>query len=871
MSKILCSRCSNEYNNIDRKPLSLPCGDAFCEKCIFELYDKREHIIKCPSHKKEIQIEFNKIPLCTKILLNLKKATFNDYKDNSLYCIRHAKNKLKFFCEKDESFLCINCVNYHNGHNYVEFKLNKDNFSHEINLLKNNFEKIKNQYLDDKNKINNFVSLIKKHINEQTYKINNYFTSLLNIINEKKKDYILKINNFLQENFQNLEKIQNIFSISDEKYTFINNEFYYINNDLLNKGEYETFYNLKNNFVKEIQNFEKYIYANVINNKKLFESFKNKYPTYIYPKNGIIEKKNFYKEEELFGKFEDITLDINKISLNDSAKTNKNITNDIYYKNENIIIDNTNNNINNNENNNSSLNNLSNNILDSSLIDKKSNINNNDSFIDKQLIETGFTFFLLNKNDVKNVFKQQDSEQSQNELINMNNSKTIYSKDNNNKDITFNTKNIKKKDSQTLNNNNNCNNKNNYINNLNNIKNIKNNNIINNNIKSSIINQNKISNNNYSNQNNYQNNNYNHLNNLLNINQNNNNKINNNTNNINNILSNLNTTSDKKPYKLLNIMNNNKDRSYNIENKEKYSYQKIYRRGENQKNNNRKLIKKNSKDFYIINSIYDREKSTYLISSNNKSLEENNIKINNHNFIKSEDNNRNKIAKNKIYHLNNKRDNSTRRADYREHNLTSINSKRNHNIRGNSINNKFNDYNKKGPISFIYANMNNSILNNNLLNSYNKEFSNDYIIFNKNNNEKKDLKYKNNYKNICQNDYKTNKYNSQILTEINDNIYQNNRKNRNENKNQRIISNYLHSPDNKNKENKEINIQNKNLHRKVSQPKYSLKNINLGNNYNNNRFIDKKINNIIEKEKKRGRSTRQKYSFSEMNSMEIRF
>ena len=576
MSKFICTRCLKEYNNIDRKPLSLPCNDVFCEKCLYELYDKKNHILMCPSHKKEIHIEFNKIPLCNEILLSLQKVPVYDTKDNSLYCIRHNKKKLKFFCENDKKFLCNNCIYYHNGHKYVELNLNRENFSNEIKILKNNFENIKCQYISNKNKINKSVSLIKKHIDEQIFKVNNYFSILINFINEKKNKFILKINNIFKENYKNLEKIQNIFSITDEKYTFINNEFYYINNDLLSKGEYETFYNLKNNFIQEIQNFEKYIKSNILNNRDLFDTTNNnKVPTYIYPKNGIMEKKIYDKEEELFGKFDDISLDINKNIINISPRKklnnnekNNSIENTNYNKNEKEKIIVNNNEI---ENNSISLNNISNNNLDSSLIDRKSNMNNNDSFIDKQLIETGFTFFLINKNDVKNVFKQQDSEQSQNEIINtMNNSNNISNKDNNN-DKNFNEKNKYNKNSNKENKNNNSNySKDNYLNNLNNINKMKNNNIINNNININISkkinlninnnNQNKI-NNNYNNQINYQNNNYNQNNNIHNNNNTNTNIQNNNNLNNNNILSNfnLNVSNGKKPYKLLNIMNNNKD------------------------------------------------------------------------------------------------------------------------------------------------------------------------------------------------------------------------------------------------------------------------------------------------------------------------
>ena len=313
-------------------------------------------------------------------------------------------------------------------------------------------------------------------------------------------------------------------------------------------------------------------------------------------------------------------------------------------------------------------------------------------------------------------------------------------------------------------------------------------------------------------------------------------------------------------------MNNNKESNNYNRNKEKLNYQKINRKVEHN-NNNRKLAKNNSKDLFIKNPYYEREKSAYIISKNNNSSEKNkNIKMNDHEFIKSEDNNRNKVAKTKIYHINNKRDNSTRRVDHREHNSTSINTRRNNNLRGNSLNKKFNNYDFKGPISYIYANMNNSLLNNNLINSYNKEYSNDLNILNKyNNDNNKNYKYKKNFKSIYKNEYINDICNSQILTDINDNKAY---KNKNENENKRLISEKIYSPEHNNKDYNESNFQNK----KVSQPKYSLKDINIRNNYdnNNNRLYDNR-NNIIEKVIKRGRSSRQKNSISEIIPKEIAF
>ena len=874
MSIYYCNKCFKEYNNIDLKPLSLPCGDVFCQQCVYELYDKKNHNIICPIHKKENSIEFNKIPICSKILVNLKKISSIDPKDNSLYCIRHSKKKLKFFCEQDKTFLCDNCLSQHNGHKYVEFKLNKENFTFEINTLKNNFESLKNKYLADKYRINMLISFANKHIDKQIVKINNYFNSLINIINDKKNKYILKLNNISKDNSKKLEKIQNVFSISDEKYSFINNEFYYIINDLLYKGEYETFYNLKNNFIQEIQNFEKYININIFKNNELF--FNNKLATFIKPKIGIIEKANNEKDEEIFGKFEDRTIDMEKSGNNSprKKKDNNDINNNTNSKKciekEKVIINNV---INDKENiNDNSLNNIINNNLDSSLITKKSNLNcgnsiNNDSFIEKQLIETGFTFFLMNKNDVKNVFKQQESEQSQNDLINLGNN----SKNNNNKNNDINDIFFKDQNNNSVNKNYN---KNNYINNLNNINSLKNNNkmIVNN---STIINSNS-SNCNKGNQNNknnnYQNNNYINSNNNYNNNQTSNNQNNNNNKN-NNILSSLNNfniSSGKKPYKLLNINNNIKDNNYYKKNEEKkHNYHRINKVKDNNQNNNIDYLDSIQREIPSKKPYLEKEKSSFLISYNNISSEKTkNIKVN-----KSEDNYKNKLVKTKINILSNKRDNSTKRSDHREHNSNSNNNKKMQIIRGNSFNKNINNKDKKSQISYIYANMNNSLMNNNLISSYNKEYSNDYSMFNKNNNNVS--KEKKNYKNIIQNGFNMNKYNSQILTEMSDEYYyKNNLKDQKKQNNHRIISEKMFSPDKNNKDYNEGIFLNKIKYKKSSQPKYTLKDMNIRNdnninfNYENNRFNENKSGNNRYK-MKRGRSTRQKYSNSELNSVEM--
>lgn len=525
MSIFRCISCNNEYNISKNQPFCIPCGDIFCEQCVSHLYNKKNNIIICPLHKKEFKIEFNKFSNYFDTLTNINRACLEE-KDTGLYCIRHIKKKLKYFCENDNNFLCENCLSQHAGHKYIEFKLNKDNFFFEINSLKMNFENLKSKYLNEKNKLNQYFINAKKNLEEQMDRINKYFKNLISCINDKKSQMILKIKNYEKMNLKKMENIENIFLISDEKCNFINNEFYYINNELFHKGDYETFYKTKNNFLKLIDNFYLYLNKNIFNNKELYN---NKIITYICPNNSIMEKNKLEsnKEENICGKLDEITINYyNSISKVNSLDFKANTLLNTYLNQHNKITQNKfeNEKINletegivKNKNNN-------NNNLDISSFDRKSYFNDGDSImLDKQMIESGYTFYLINKNDVKNVFKQQDTENIHNEINNKDNS--IY----NNKNDSF-------------------------INNLNNINKIrKNNSLINNKI---IINNNKSKNNNIQNRN-------------------------------NNLLNKINDSKKKKtPYKLLNLIENNKEQNNHKKKESINKYKKIQRTKEINTNSN---------------------------------------------------------------------------------------------------------------------------------------------------------------------------------------------------------------------------------------------------------------------------------------------
>ncbi|CAI2387586.1 unnamed protein product [Moneuplotes crassus] len=81
-----CSICCYKYNEFGRRPISLPCGHAFCQECVFKLaqhsIDDRsvetnptisnmERVVICPSDQSTHNVVVQNLPLCFAILQHL--------------------------------------------------------------------------------------------------------------------------------------------------------------------------------------------------------------------------------------------------------------------------------------------------------------------------------------------------------------------------------------------------------------------------------------------------------------------------------------------------------------------------------------------------------------------------------------------------------------------------------------------------------------------------------------------------------------------------------------------------------------------------------------------------------------------------------
>ena len=446
MSNLYNNNCNKDYNEIDKKIFSLPTDNNFAGQ---NKKLNKNNNSQLSSGNKNNNIN-NNIQMRNQLLSNFGNNISKE-KSKLINCKRHPQNIINYFCETDKLFLCSICISQHSEHNYITFFCSEDNFLNEINIIKKNFSEIETKYSLNKKNAEKYFLNVKNHFDEQIHKINDYFDSLISILQDKKSIFISKMLNIYENFIKELVKFKSIFDFCDKTYSNLYQKIIYIDNELYKNRDYESFYNMKDNIINDIKNFSIYNDENFYNNNR-FNFTINSMPCFLYPKNKIV---NINDDDILFGSFENANLYLNN---DNNIIINNKLDDDDKKESSNFRYDNPNNNINNKfqiENNNlidsiainSTLkkednnNSLKRNLINlESLFEKNKNkniissintnlSNINDSFIDKQLVETNSTLFLLNKNEVKNVFKQQDLDVSQN-YYEINDSKT---KNNNNK------------------------------------------------------------------------------------------------------------------------------------------------------------------------------------------------------------------------------------------------------------------------------------------------------------------------------------------------------------------------------------------------------------------------------------------------------
>ena len=331
MSIFTCEICKEVYNENNKKPLSLPCGNIYCEECIKKLYNNQSKLFLCPSHKIYHQFKLSNIPICAQVFECLKehKQTLNFNNDlidnnytkneNLICCSRHPNNVIKFFCKNENMFLCSICAKTHTEHNIISITIDKNKFNDEINELKDKIEEEKEKFFQAKFDNEKYTNQINIHIEEQIKKVKEYFTSIIELFEEKKQEYINKFRN-IQEKFQyNIDLFKNNINQINDILIEMTKKISYSKNELYPKNEYEKFYHEK---IKLNSLLTKVTISGQNENFGFIYSQMDTIPYYNFPKD--IYNKILNEEINFFGK-------INEDSVNNSIsnliQSEKNPTN----------------------------------------------------------------------------------------------------------------------------------------------------------------------------------------------------------------------------------------------------------------------------------------------------------------------------------------------------------------------------------------------------------------------------------------------------------------------------------------------------------------------------------------------------------------
>lgn len=269
MSIFTCGLCTKDYNELNKRPLVLPCGHVYCEECIIQMkvIDSTKGV-KCPSDSIIHKIEIQKIPICAQILINLPKQS---KKGDFIHCARHQTKKIKFYCRTHNVFPCSICITEHTDHDIVCFEANKTAFIAEVKALSKQIDSEKTLFYQNKLKDEQYGKVIVKYQENQLALINNHFNQLMTLLQERKNKLINELKKYIEDKKKQLDSINKRNSKTTDMFMNLGNKNKYIE-DLYNKGEYELFVNFKQKILNEIkasiQNDE-----TILNNDPLPEYF----------------------------------------------------------------------------------------------------------------------------------------------------------------------------------------------------------------------------------------------------------------------------------------------------------------------------------------------------------------------------------------------------------------------------------------------------------------------------------------------------------------------------------------------------------------------------------------------------------------------
>ncbi|CAG9330678.1 unnamed protein product [Blepharisma stoltei] len=233
-----CSICFNQYNEISHRPLSLPCGHIYCERCL--LKHSKGYEISCPIDSIVHKTSVRSLPCCYTILANLPRSPSKE-----LCCTRHPRKKIKFHCISHSVFLCSDCIIQHtgNGHEIESFNPNTTAMKSELSRLDELFKTKCKEIEEIQKKAENQDFQLDSYYKGQIGKIRKAYDELIGVLTQKKREMIETMTKYFHDQKKLLDSYK--YNINNTLETLLEGE-KNINGMLENWGKFscEEFYGL---------------------------------------------------------------------------------------------------------------------------------------------------------------------------------------------------------------------------------------------------------------------------------------------------------------------------------------------------------------------------------------------------------------------------------------------------------------------------------------------------------------------------------------------------------------------------------------------------------------------------------------------------
>ena len=118
-----CPICYDDYDQEDRRALSLHCGHTLCQRCAEQLL--KDTKISCPFDKKSYSyasVQAMGRNFTVQAILEAQKAEEEEYQGIK-NCSKHFEQRLMLFCQTDRQLICQEClIQDHFGHKLEDSK-----------------------------------------------------------------------------------------------------------------------------------------------------------------------------------------------------------------------------------------------------------------------------------------------------------------------------------------------------------------------------------------------------------------------------------------------------------------------------------------------------------------------------------------------------------------------------------------------------------------------------------------------------------------------------------------------------------------------------------------------------------------------------